>query len=409
MGICGSRPVPIVATSKPEVHNLVIKEEAKYIEPKSPKIETPIKAKAPERTMSRNSIERIPTPERVKSPDSVLEISEPIPEIKEEAHIRKFECDNGHELIWHTDIPFHYMKITETPMIECSRCKIAYSSAGWHCRECLYDLCENCSLEFDKPRQFMKCEEQHELFWSPETVGIYKENSPSSVGFRCNGCKKALIEPNWHCDHCSYDICIACGIKNGFKPPLNLLVCDKEHVLKQMDVVQEEADDYVLGCNLCSAVINDRIGFHCGECTEVDFDICLKCANKSISNMIPHPLYKCKEGKQLLLLDNLPAIRQESGEDCKCCSCGKENMNKAFICLDCCQCYCLKCSKKLYQSISALHKMKCENGHQLSYSYVSKYDSKRFKCNICNELYGSGCFCCNACNFYVCIKDIQSY
>ena len=289
---------------------------------------------------------------------------------------------------------------------------MSYSCAGWHCRQCLYDLCENCALKFSKAPQFLTCKNNHELYWSPETDGIYKENNPDSIGFACNTCeRKALKEPNWHCDHCSYNVCVECGTANGFKPPLKMVTCDNGHILKQARL--EENSDCELKCNACENEIKDKIYFHCEECETPDhvedIDICCPCALRDNDNMRPHPGYLCREGKKLILLNDIQAIKNLTDEECKCSSCGKNDMERAFICLDCYECYCLKCSKKLYQGISTAHRKKCPKNHPLKWCYVSKYETHAFKCSVCNSRYISGVFSCLECSYDVCIKDIGAH
>ena len=80
----------------------------------------------------------------------------------------------------------------------------------------------------------------------------------------------------------------------------------------------------------------------------MDISTCFPCAGREYDNMLPHPEYLCRLEQKLSLLNGIPAINNSITENCKCYACGKEDMEIAYICPDCYECYCLKCSKKLY-------------------------------------------------------------
>ena len=344
---------------------------------------------------------------RMKSPPpaAVMDSSSSSSEIAMDAVVAevlgKFECNEGHPLVWWTDIPFFYNSTYGGTSISCNKCSKSYSTASWHCRECNYDLCEDCAAKHEKTPHVMHCENAHELVWSPETVGLYDEefNSPS---FSCNTCKNCKQEPNWNCDECKYDCCIQCGIDAGFNPPQNLIVCDQGHLLHPDRFERTEEEDYLLRCNACVKDIETVDLYRCGKCE--DYDMCMNCVHERIAKMVPHPDFKCIERKALVL-------KQVDGvdEEFRCSSCGKGEMKKAFACEECKTCYCLRCSKKMALGLNTCHKKKCPNGHQLAWDVVPTSETGAIECNVCGKENRAGHFRCEECGYCVCINDIGSH
>lgn len=389
MGCCSSKPLPPPVVQKPAPVEIPkpapvpekAKPEPKPLSPVRVKSPEPVKASTPKSFASPPPSPKAPTPKA------------PTPEPEE------FKCANGHDYLWHTDTPFFYLANYGTPLINCNKCKNTYSCAGWHCRLCLDDICIECAGKFGMETSYMVCSNDHELIWSAETTGIYGSS------FNCNTCEETgKMEPNWNCSECQYDVCIKCGSLAGFSPPFNLLVCESNHCLSLVSIEVTEGEDFLLRCNTCEKDIHTPRSYRCTDC---DFDMCLDCAKERISRMIPHPGYKCPEGKSLELKD-VPEVGEDE-EAFRCAACGNSEMKQAFLCGDCAHCYCLRCSRELFHGISHCYTKKCQNRHGLAWLYVPKYESQRFKCNVCSNVYKSGSFTCTECNYDVCIKDIRGF
>jgi hypothetical protein len=317
----------------------------------------------------------------------------------------EFKCENGHDYIWYTDMPFHYQEIANDPKIRCNRCSLIYSAAGWHCRICLDDICENCALNYNKTPQTLKCKNQHTLFWSPEVPGIYYE-VVQMLSFDCDICRLSKNEPSWNCSECNYDLCIECGKKQGILPPFNHLLCDEKHDLTiETEVPKNYVEDNAnVLCNKCNKNLDQQTFYHCDACC---YDLCLACASNLITNTAPHPAYLCTEGKKLTL-KLLKPLRLETGEDFECSSCGVYNKERGYACADCFLCYCLQCSREIGQGLSSFHRKKCPDGHQILWQNAVAYENQKFQCDVCKKIYKSGCFSCVGCNYDVCIKDFKT-
>ena len=320
---------------------------------------------------------------------------------------KNFECDKGHELKWHSDIPFRYESINSTWLIRCDSCSNTYTGPGYHCDQCNYNLCETCCKPFSKPRQVLFCEANHELLWSPALVWKYKsEGHPDS--FNCNLCKSSRHEPSWSCSACNYDVCLKCAQQADIVFPQEYIKCGQvNHPLDYVTSVEpSEIDDKPVThlCDLCENVINDsepRL-----LCNSHKFDVCIECANKRLYDMIPHPAFKCKEGKNLRVQSRV-AVKEETEDDIKCQGCGDEEFNYGYICEVCLTAYCFKCSAKIYSGILNSHKQTCPDGHRLFWNFCSKRESLNYNCDICKLKFAHGTYTCSDCNYYICISDFK--
>ena len=83
----------------------------------------------------------------------------------------------------------------------------------YHCPECQYDLCKNCSLDYDKYGKKItvtgKCTKDHTLELRTKDPYGY------GGGARCDECKTAsCINMGYlfHCPTCKYDLCAGCDM-----------------------------------------------------------------------------------------------------------------------------------------------------------------------------------------------------
>ena len=405
MGCCASRPeAPPIKSKSSQPANLVSKPLGDSTQILLPKREPELIKVESTKIFEKKETPQVldePLPELQKDPEVINE-----PEVQKEPEPEKFECSNGHTYAWHTDTPFIYAKNGDSWNIFCEKCSNSFSKAGWHCRKCSADLCDTCALKFDKHPQNLFCENSHPLFWSPETSGLYKELC-GFPGFVCKKCKQLIKEPGWNCDICNYDLCINCGIEAGFNPPINLIVCSEGHnlVFDAHIIEKYEKEHFSPKCDVCKTEISIEGCYHCDT---DDYDLCVKCSKTIISHLIAHPGFRCQQNKEMVLIE-LQSKREETGEEIKCLNCDKDNHENGYFCDDCLQSYCLQCSRVIYRGILTSHEKKCSAGHGLNWVPYPKYESKMFRCNVCTDVFKTGCFSCDECNFDVCIKDIQNH
>lgn len=401
MGCCGSKPVPppVNPTVHPPLSNLDYSKPAgtDSLPHSAPAHHEPVHVPPP---VHHDPVPVHHDPAPVHHP--------PVEKPSEPAHHTlkptKFECDNGHDLLWYTDLPFHYFTVSSNWTLRCSICQSLYSCAGWHCRSCNYDMCIKCAEHLGKKAPELKCSAGHTCTWAPESVFIYKEESDSD-GFICNICRSYKYEPNWNCVMCSYDVCISCAIETkNIHPPIDYLMCSENHHLKYYKDIQSHISSEVqLVCDKCKTEITEG---ECFNCNDHSFDMCIKCAKKRMFRTIPHPGYQCNEGKKLKIED-IESIKEETGKDIKCDICLRDNMKWAYLCGDCLQCYCLTCSRSLSKKIEECHKEKCKQGHQLTWTLSSEEEINKLKCSTCSKSFSTGSFSCEDCNFNLCIKDMH--
>lgn len=394
MGCCGSKPVPLPIANPPPTKLEFVKP------PGTDSLSRPPIHQAPQPAPIHPPPQREPEPvhhqpPKAKKAKAVREVPKP----------KKFECDSGHELLWYSDLPFYFYKLTQNWTIRCSVCQKIYSSAGWHCRSCNYDMCEDCAHHLGKETPKIKCDSGHECTWSPETVFLYNEINESR-GFRCNICKETKFEPCWNCTTCFFDCCISCAIKDHkIHPPNDTLICTELHHLTYFrDIKSHISDEIALVCDKCKSEFTEG---ECFCCQEHGYDLCIKCAKKKICSTTPHPGYLCREDKKMKI-EEVAKKKEESGEDDIACEiCKNGDMKYAYLCGDCMQCYCLKCSRELSKKIAKCHKLHCKNGHQLKWASSSAVEIKKFKCDTCAKSYSTGLFTCGECNFNICINHLD--
>ena len=311
-------------------------------------------------------------------------------------------CNNNHILTWDTQVVFRSFQSTSSWTLICESCSSNFSSACWHCKACTYSICEICgNLNGNKPPH-LKCRKNHILLWSPETIWDYRKDSTSEI-FACDLCKEIKHEPSWNCDKCGYDICIPCGEKQKIEPCQNYLECFFNHKLSYVTLLLDESqyETYGIQCKTCQNWVDPDSPF-C-QCEVHDVDVCLKCVDDELKSLVPHPGFRCKDGKVMKIVAK-EWVLQEIGDSVACDICKTEYFEYAFMCTDCFLCYCFSCGKDLHVKILNSYKETCKIGHQLVYKSPEEGD---FVCVICREYFNTGFFTCESCNYKICVKDLE--
>ena len=313
---------------------------------------------------------------------------------------KEFQCEKGHELVWHNDITFKYDSINGTWFIRCDTCNNVYSTSGYHCDQCNFNMCDICCKSFKKERQVLYCEAKHELIWTPELV--YKRKTENADLFACNLCAKTKREPAWSCETCEYDVCLMCAMQAGIPSPQDFILCEtNSHPLDYLEKAPDE--DHGHQCNLCQAEIASHYGRL--RCDFHDYDVCIDCADKKLLELVPHPGFKCKcSEEKRLRIQNRKKLSEDTGDEYSCQVCSNTEFEYAYICEDCLLCYCLNCSSLIHRKILNSHTKTCSNGHRLMWRHCSLRESKTFICEGCKTKRSCGVFLCADCNYHECIS-----
>lgn len=321
----------------------------------------------------------------------------------------KIACPKNHPYKWCTDLSFYYYNQNKGWGWNCILCKEKYSTAGWHCRECSVELCVSCSSSADPSKRLIKpvlsCLRNHDLRWSPSTCAFYQENKSLKYLFTCFVCKKSYQEPSWNCAQCSFDICLTCARNKGLNPPRDLLICTNQHPLKFTSTLNN-----MVKCSICKDSINKR-AYMCETC---NFYMCYPCATDRFTEMIGHPGLRCtnsctNKGKNVYLsVCPIEGYRKKSQRLLSCMSCGVLDMKSAYICIKCCQCYCLNCGRLIEEFIENVVGRKCEYQHEIDWHNTSCTGDDSYVCSVCEQVKVCGVFYCSVCVKNYCIKDVGS-
>jgi hypothetical protein len=179
--------------------------------------------------------------------------------------LENFTCDENH-----TCSPYTFPSRNH----RCDVCRqpIPLGCQGLRCKQCDYDVCNNCKekrCEGAETKKTSRCSNGHScyphIFSRQFCCDVCGENMPL-------GC------PGLKCKQCNYDICSNCKSHHDFDHKLcvcQLVKCKSGHVC---DPKQFRCD--VL-CDKCGETISeDSWGYRCSQCY---FDVCDRCASLALS------------------------------------------------------------------------------------------------------------------------------
>mmetsp|Transcript_12722 Transcript_12722/g.12856 ORF Transcript_12722/g.12856 Transcript_12722/m.12856 type:complete len:607 (-) Transcript_12722:23-1843(-) len=322
---------------------------------------------------------------------------------------KPFTCDSGHALTWANDVPFHYKEITGSWNIICDFCGKKFSNGSWHCRDCKFDVCEECGLAKNMTPPKLLCSESKELLWKCDVVQYYIANY-GSRSYSCNECQQAGEDAHWHCRTCLYDLCRKCGTKKGYKYPRFDVTCRKGHHLSiEHKIVEIYEAKY--GCTPRCDECRTGIDYACQHCSECDYDLCDSCFNYYSAPIGPHPGFLCPEDHILHYTDS--ASYYESigkPKNFVCNGCKMTKAEECFHCRKCCFDLCNECADSLALFLSSPYTKKCENDHLLLWNNKTSknYSGGAYGCNVCGEIYSKvGSLSCSQCLYDICIRDMN--
>lgn len=304
---------------------------------------------------------------------------------------KKLFCLHNHELKWSTNIPFKYFDLCKSFSILCYLCKKEFSSSCWHCSKCSYDICESCGESKGVYPDKLKCSNNHELLWYPDTPHYYKSINKGRR-FKCRSCDLIKSQSNWHCRQCNFDICSVCAKKKGREPLITLLKCENNHdlVIKNLKTSEVNGFTYTPICNYCEekAVGDGKI------CETCDYVVCMNCEYYYISNSPGHPLITCHNGD---------TMRWTQVEGFRCNACFREFEDEHYKCKKCNLNLCSECSDTLMKCVLFREpKSHWENNHLLKWNWSAGSENVTM-CSFCMVFYMTGMFCCTACDLKFCL------
>jgi hypothetical protein len=137
------------------------------------------------------------------------------------------QCPKSHQLIFSPFISHHYKSLTTSNAeLHCDFCNKIWEGGSFHCKYCMYDVCEECYEEEEEARSSsrldVRCGKMHRMY-------IYKDNHKfyARGGVRCKSiCKECRYKWRgyaWSCRECKEDLCEICVRKEISREDMRLL------------------------------------------------------------------------------------------------------------------------------------------------------------------------------------------
>ena len=234
----------------------------------------------------------------------------------------KIYCNKNHPLKFDNLAHFQYWNTKKNFIITCGTCKEKVSEGTWNCSDCSFDVCKNCAIRANIQTPTLECSLNHNLEWKCDYSGLFIKN------FTCNDCKQVISNiPRWNCMTCNFNICMLCGFKKEFNPPVSGPKCTKAHDLVSKYIGYDEND--IKMCSNCNSLAIEEI-YYCILC---DIILCIECSNGARYPLAAHPIAACNNGHI--------TIWNTSRYKCSYCNLISDEgffcfLCKYKICLECC-------------------------------------------------------------------------
>ena len=187
--------------------------------------------------------------------------------------IKSLECNAKHPLAW--------TKSTSElgiNSVTCDRCETSYSSSGWRCKNCDFDICIKCSENLGIQTPFMYplfCLNNHNLLCKEADQNDY-----------CSYCKNPISSVHWKCSSCNFSLCLFCSARAGHKVP----ICKFKHYL--VSFVPKAKKFWRLSttqllCKTCCKC-QKKIEEESWRCTQCNMSICMDCYMLSPINYVSY-------------------------------------------------------------------------------------------------------------------------
>lgn len=191
-------------------------------------------------------------------------------------------CKKGHQIFLTADVTQYY-KSRGSSTWKCDICKRKSTFSSYHCRDCKYDVCEQCRKYFANDFNLqIKCPYNHFLYYSNAQYDLYKEID-GVVQYKCCCCGKIQNDKVYaHCRICNFDVCNVClDVINRGKDSILTIMCKKRHKLVWFNETSGFYDSSVT-CDVCRKKAKRTGSFHCRMCR---YDVCVGCAAGKINKI----------------------------------------------------------------------------------------------------------------------------
>ena len=303
-------------------------------------------------------------------------------------------CNNNHALSWSYTNAIQQFEKTKNYWINCNGCMTQYTTPGWSCVQCDFNLCESCGIMQGHAAPKLKCRKDHPLRWRCDT-SIYYESLGGSPNHTCSFCGISDSRSNWHCRECNYDICFDCGRSSNVKSPMIRIRCAKHNLDYSLIMIEKPRPGIKSTfCMKCSQRFEGK-AYKCNSCTDI---MCKKCRDLQVMSLPGHPVISCTES-HILRWGNLITF--------VCNMCRKTLVAKRFACQKCEFDMCSNCSYLLEDITIGNYEGKSKCGHKQTYVLVSpeNWATGRIQCKQCGLMFSdeAGLLFCNTCTNYCCL------
>ena len=241
----------------------------------------------------------------------------------------KLMCSKSHELVWRSDVSLYYSTQGRGHHAQCRNCGQNKDETHWHCRECEFDVCQDCASSVGAMPITMTlgCRNGHPLMETNTQVN----NLMNCVCSRCSG---NIFNICFACFNCRYILCHSCALYEISPIPAHpVLTCNNSHYLHWIPPL-------TFSCEYCLQSKTEEL-FNCDIC---NFTVCAKCSY-DLMGLIMNNVQLTDQKGHVLKWEKKPGERYRiNAVTCNQCSTQYARVGM-FSCSTCKADLCLRCCK----------------------------------------------------------------
>lgn len=136
-------------------------------------------------------------------------------------------CPKNHSLSFSPSTSSYYKSLTnQHAVIHCDSCTKTWEGGSFHCKDCMFDICEECYKEEQAARmnsnEEVTCKGMHRMYIYRDNHVFYRRGGKEKKN-RCIDCGYKWIGDAWSCRKCKEDLCHICRNKQIYREEMEFL------------------------------------------------------------------------------------------------------------------------------------------------------------------------------------------
>lgn len=137
------------------------------------------------------------------------------------------KCLKGHVLTFNPFTSYSYKFLTTSNAeLQCDHCNKVWEGGSFHCKSCMYDVCEECYGEEEEARNVsrleVRCNKRHGMYMYRDNHKFYARGRLRNKNI-CKECRYKWRGYAWSCRECKEDLCEICARKEVSREEMRLL------------------------------------------------------------------------------------------------------------------------------------------------------------------------------------------